>query len=668
MILNNKIIKIVLFVFLSQVFLANMIHAQMTRAQVDSLKKVLSTSKEDTNRFNLLIKLVDEVGYYDSKEASRYAKEGYALAEKIKYTYGVGLAAYLIGQTDMYSENYSSSDSFLTIAENTKIYSSKKQNAGKIYNERGYLNYMQGNYYAASMLWAKSSEIFEELKDTTSELIAYQNLIGALAFVKNYERAVELGKKVLPLAELRKDTLQIGYTLQGLTTDLLYLNRVDEAGKYIAELMVITETTVDNNLAADSYNTIGMFFDRKKDFEKALSFYLKSLDKATTFGFKFQIASQKKSVGSAYLQLNNLPMAWKYLNEAYQMVQDHRNVMAESNIAIALSDYYEKLGDYKKALLHLRKYVELKDSITGTDIRNHTSYLEAQFESKKKETEIAALQKSQEEKDRAIQKRNLYIAIGIGLLILMGIIFLLLYRNYNNKQKIALQEKALQDEQIKIMEKQQQVLSLQSMINGQETERTRIARDLHDGLGGLFSTVKMHFSTLQHNYPLLKDDPLYHKTFDLVSSASSQLREIAHNMMPEVLMKLGLVEAMKDFCNNINAGKLLNITLQAYGMEKRLNTSTEIMLFRILQELVNNIIKHAYASEAIIQFNRDGNRLNITVEDNGRGFDIKDIEEKRAMGIEAVKSRIVYLNGKIAIDSRENIGTTVMIDLLINEI
>src|SRR5262249_37337892 len=150
--------------------------------------------------------------------------------------------------------------------------------------------------------------------------------------------------------------------------------------------------------------------------------------------------------------------------------------------------------------------------------------------------------------------------------------------------------------------------------------------------------------------PFLKEDPLYHKTFELVNNASNELREIAHNMMPEVLMKLGLVEAMNDFCNNISASKLLHIKLQAYGMEKRLGTSTEIMLFRILQELVNNIIKHAYATEAIIQFNRDGNRLTITVEDNGKGFDMKDIEEKRTMGIEAVKSRIVYLNGKIAID------------------
>jgi signal transduction histidine kinase len=217
------------------------------------------------------------------------------------------------------------------------------------------------------------------------------------------------------------------------------------------------------------------------------------------------------------------------------------------------------------------------------------------------------------------------------------------------------------------MEKEQQVMSLQSMVNGQETERTRIARDLHDGLGGIFSTVKMHFSTLQHEVPELRNNTLYKKSFDLVNNASEELRKVAQNLMPEVLLKLGLTEALRDFCSNINSSGVMHISLQAYGMENRVGASTEIMLYRIIQELINNIIKHASATEAIIQFNRDGNRLSITVEDNGRGFDTMEAAEKRSMGIETVKSRVDYLNGKMSIDSRKDIGTTVMIDLLIND-
>jgi signal transduction histidine kinase len=232
---------------------------------------------------------------------------------------------------------------------------------------------------------------------------------------------------------------------------------------------------------------------------------------------------------------------------------------------------------------------------------------------------------------------------------------------------IARQQQDLQQQQISSLEKQQQVIALQSMINGQEGERTRIARDLHDGLGGIFSTVKMHFSTLQHEVPELKSNNLYRKSFEMVDGASEELRKIAHNMMPEVLMKMGLVPALQDLCNNIGAGKQLHINLQAYGMDKRLSASIEVMLFRIIQELINNIIKHSGASETIIQFNRNANNLNITVEDNGNGFDVNEIETKRQAGLQTIRSRVAFLDGRISIDSKTGVGTTVMIDLLLNE-
>ena len=217
------------------------------------------------------------------------------------------------------------------------------------------------------------------------------------------------------------------------------------------------------------------------------------------------------------------------------------------------------------------------------------------------------------------------------------------------------------------MEKEQQVASLQAMVNGQETERTRIARDLHDGLGSLFSTIKMHFSTLQDEEQQLKENSLFKKSYELVNTASTEVRRIAHNMMPEVLLRVGLTDALKDLAGTINSAKLLNISLQFYGMDKRLNASTEIMLYRIIQELLNNIIKHAQATEAIIQFNRDGNQLQITVEDNGRGFNTQQVEEKKHAGLETIQSRVNYLNGKLSIESQQGLGTTVMMDFLINE-
>ncbi len=266
-----------------------------------------------------------------------------------------------------------------------------------------------------------------------------------------------------------------------------------------------------------------------------------------------------------------------------------------------------------------------------------------------------------------VVRRNRILIVGgigaSGALIILG----LFYRNSRQKNLLAEQERKYQQEQIKYLERQQQVVSLQSMINGQEAERTRIAKDLHDGLGGLFSTVKMYFSTLQHDTPMLKENDLFQKSYSIVDTASVEVRRIAHNMMPEVLMKLGLVNAVKDLCDNISAGKLLTVSLEVHGMNKRLNATTEIMLFRIIQELLNNVIKHAQATQAIIQFIRENERLSVIVEDNGLGFNTQESDERNHSGMATIKSRVNYLNGKMSIDSEKNVGTTIMMDFLINE-
>jgi len=641
--------------------------AQLSKIQVDSLKRELLKTKEDSNRVKLLIILGNEVGYSDLNGALKYAQDGLALSKKLNYQWGIANTSYQVGYTYADLGNYVLGDSFLNIAEQKFKQLADKRGLGKVSNARGSYSYMQGNYWAAADFYSKAVEALDEVKDTASALIAYQNLIALLGQTKNHERAVQLGKKTLQIFELRKDTLSIGYSLQTLCTDLIYLDRLEEVLPYLKSLIPIADNTIDQNLSAEAYSTIGTYYFKKADYTKASLYFNKAIDNAETLENKYQVANHYNSLGQTFLKQNKLDDARQTLLKAMTLAKENDNTRAIYNVALSLSDYYAAAGDYKSSRENLELHLKLKDSILNADTRNYSSFIETKYEINKKENEILRLQKVRQQKDFAIKRRNTYLAIAWGLLTAMFVIISLLRRNLKSRKKLAEQQAAIQKEKITSMEKQQQVASLQSMINGQETERIRIAKDLHDGLGGIFSTVKMHFSTLQHEIPEVKNNQLYSKTSDLINNAADELRKVAHNMMPEVLMKVGLVEALKDFCNNISAGKLLTISLQTFGMEKRLSSSTEIMVFRIIQELINNIIKHAYASEAIIQFNREANRLSITIEDNGRGFDTKEAEEKATMGITTVKNRVDYLNGKLTIDSRRDIGTTVMIDLLLNE-
>jgi signal transduction histidine kinase len=640
--------------------------SQMSVRQIDSMKSKLATAKEDTNKVILLMNLGNETGYTNLKEALSYAMQGYALSIDLNYQKGIGNLAYLTGITYMDLGNYNLSDSFLTIAEQEFLQLNDKRNLAKISDARGAYQFMKGNYLLSANFYSKAAEGFDQLKDSVNALISYQNLIAVLAEIKNYEKAIELGKKVIKMVEPGKDTLQLGYTLQGLVTDLIFANKMEEASLYIDRLAGIGSTIGDQNLASDIYSTLGTYYYHKKEFNKSTNYFTTAVQIAGYLDNKFQLANHYNDLGQALCSSGYFDMAEDSLLKGMSLAKQFDNKRAESNISMSLSIVYDSLKAYHEAFKNLLLHTGLNDSILSSDTRNYTSQLETQYETTKKEKEIAQLKTINTEKELALVKRNRILLLGgiaaIALLFVLG----LLYRNTKQKQIISEKDKKIKEEQIRFLEHQQQVVSLQSMINGQETERIRIARDLHDGLGGVFSAVKMHYSTLQHEIPELRTNPLYHKTFDLINNASDELRTVAHNMMPEVLMKVGLIEALKDFCNSISSGKLLNISLQAYCMEKRLSSPTEVMLFRIIQELINNIIKHAYATEAIIQFNREGNRLNITIEDNGRGFDTLETGEK-GIGMNTVKSRVDYLNGKLTIDSRIDIGTTVMIDILLNE-
>ncbi|MBC7946389.1 MAG: sensor histidine kinase [Chitinophagaceae bacterium] len=640
---------------------------QMSNLEIDSLARTLATAKEDTNKVNLLMTLGNEIGYTDQNKAMDYARQGYALSNKLNFPRGIARTAYLTALTYMDLGDYNLSDSFLSISEQRFRQIGDQRGLAKISNGRGSRHYMTGNYWLSASFYSKAAEEFDALKDTTNSLVSYQNLISVLGQINNHERAAVLGKKVLVLAEERKDSLQIGYTMQGLVNNLLYSDKLDEAANYIDRLTEIGNTTRDHNLAPEIFSTIGTYFYKREAFPRAITYFNMALENADKLNNKYQLANHYNSAGQAYYRMGDFSNSRKNLTLGMDLARRYENRRAESNIALSLSSLYDSLHDYPSAYSNLLVHARMKDSLLNSETRTYTSQLEAQYESNKKENEILRLQKVEQEKDFQIKKRNTYLGIGIGLVAALIAVLYLLKRNYRNRQKLSEQQAALLKERIKTIEKEQQISSLQSMINGQETERTRIARDLHDGLGGIFSTVKMHYSTLPQDTPGIKENPMYRKTLDLINNASDELRKVAHNMMPEVLMKVGLVDALRDFANNISSGKLLKVTLQTFGMEKRLGNATEIMLYRIIQELVNNIIKHAHATEAIIQINREGNRLSLTIEDNGRGFDTREAEEKRSMGMDTVKSRVNYLNGKLTIDSRKDIGTTVMIDLLLNE-
>jgi two-component system NarL family sensor kinase len=202
------------------------------------------------------------------------------------------------------------------------------------------------------------------------------------------------------------------------------------------------------------------------------------------------------------------------------------------------------------------------------------------------------------------------------------------------------------------------------MLKGQEEERSRLAKDLHDGLGGLLSGVKFSLSNMKDNLVVTPDNMIvFERSLDMIDTSIKELRRVAHNMMPEMLTKFGLDEALKEYCNSINATKLVAVKYQSHGMTGRIDKSIEIIVYRIIQELLNNILKHAVATQAFVQLIKEGSRLNIVIEDNGKGFDINLPENNKGAGWVNIRSRVEYLKGQVEIHSEAGKGTLVNIEL-----
>lgn len=208
-------------------------------------------------------------------------------------------------------------------------------------------------------------------------------------------------------------------------------------------------------------------------------------------------------------------------------------------------------------------------------------------------------------------------------------------------------------------------MATEAVLKGEEKERTRLARDLHDGLGGMLSGIKYSFQNMKGNLILTQENAQdFERSMDMLDSSIREMRRVAHNLMPEALVKFGLDTALKDFFKEINRSGILKVRYQSIGLDTTsLDQTLSITVYRIIQELINNTIKHAGASEAVVQISLSDGQLSITAEDNGKGFDLAKVKGVKGIGWSNIQNRIDFLKGTFDIRSVPGHGCSVQIEL-----
>jgi two-component system, NarL family, sensor kinase len=328
-----------------------------------------------------------------------------------------------------------------------------------------------------------------------------------------------------------------------------------------------------------------------------------------------------------------------------------------------LSTSYGNLNIYDSAYHYLDLYDSIKTQIINDKNNKSISDLLIKYQTNKKEQETQFYKASAK-----LTSKQLYLTVFSSVIILLLVITVFLFYRHRvrTSQQLALKNQQISNQKIDELLKQQEIKSFESMIEGQEQERKRIAEDLHDGLGILLSTVKLHFSSIEDKLDRqLVTQENFLKGATLLDEALQEVRRIAHNMSAGILTNIGLVPALQDLKETIEIGSKIRVNLFTHNLEERLDTITEIAIYRVIQELISNILKHAAASEININLNRDitSGLLTILVEDDGKGFDKNETPRKGGIGIRNIMARISRLNGKFTLDSNPGRGTTAIIEI-----
>ncbi len=347
--------------------------------------------------------------------------------------------------------------------------------------------------------------------------------------------------------------------------------------------------------------------------------------------------------GNVYFQREEYPKAKAILLEGLQFAHKHQLYEQKSEIYKMLYRVSAKLQQPDEALLFLEKHTMLKDSLTNEKIAQNVNALEAQYRLHEKDKLLMEQQKS-------VEKRNYWIAGIASILVIAVIVFIAFTR-------VAVQKR-------KTKEKEREINTLKAVMKGEEAERSRIADALHDGVMVSFSTVKVNLDTLQIHMPESNLKETLHKTVKQFDDATAELRRSAHQLMPELLLKEGLVGALQYFCAKLKEG--IEVTLIAQGDIPEFAQEYQLMFYRIVQELVQNAFKYSGCNHILVQLDALGDYFSLTVEDNGKGFDtslLDNTNRHEHWGLTKIRSRIVSLNGDFQISSVADKGTSVYIEI-----
>ena len=629
----------------------------------DSLLKQLNNAPNDSVKARSLLDIGEAIEGILTEKSFDYYQQALVLSKQIKNT---RLILSSLNDVGVCYIQLNKMDSAIIIFEEAIVVAKKMNDTlrvARILANIGNVYLHKKEQVKAIEYYFQSAGLWETVADQNRLPALYSNINSLLNDQKEYTKALEYGNKAIALAKKTGDDYSTVNALLNLSNTYDDLGNFEKQHKLLQEALPLAKKGEDIEQIAAVYDDLGDYYYAKKQYQPSLDNYLEGHSYVLQMGNKYHLCTSLAMLAEVYYKLNQNDNASQYILQA-EKIADEVGARADlKKIYLTRAEIEQQAGNYKLASEYFSKTLTLSDSLFKVTTSEKVADVEAKYQNEKKQQEILQLEKVKKIQALSIKQKSTLNYFLFGSLAALLVVIFLGYRNLRHRQQLAKQQDELQQQRIRELEKDKQLVAVAAMLKGQEDERSRLAKDLHDGLGGLLSGVKFSLSNMKDNLIITPDNmTVFERSLDMLDTSIRELRRVAHNMMPEMLTKFGLNEALKDYCNTINSSKLITIKYQSLGMEARLDKSVEIIIYRIIQELLNNTMKHATASEAFVQLIREQNRLSVVVEDNGKGFDSSLMENNKGAGLTNVRSRVDYLKGQLDIHAEPGKGTLVTIE------
>lgn len=652
---------IVLFIFWN-----SFISGFTQNLEIDSLQRQIAQIRAlplDTAQVRQLSFLGYDIIDVDSTLSKNLLEEAVQKSLKLKNNEAISNSYRMLG---LWYYNFNDNKKALESQRNSLEAAKKNKHlylmAGAYFNI-GNIKYSQGEYDSCVTYYLKAQEIFDnpkiyEDKTLTKKVLdkkisdLYYNMSTAFNTLKNLPKADEYIEKALAIANSYHAQKVIAFYAQQKADNYYENGEIKKALqirlKYLHELEI---SDVPKTHIQGYYQNISQEYFELQQIDSSLYYAKKSLSLSEEINIEDGIANSQLLLAKIALKEKHYTEADKNLKACTAYFEKSEDPTEKRGYYQIMHRFMSAIGKFKEAYFYFEKYTDINDTIMSGERATQFSELEAKYQSEKKDNQIKIQQANLKRK----KLLNIILGIFLATFLLVGF---LMYSNYKHKQTI-------QTQRINELETEKQLTAAEAVLKGEEQERSRLAKDLHDGLGGMLSGIKYSLNNMKGNLIMTPENATaFERSLDMLDSSIKEMRRVAHNMMPEALVKFGLDTALRDFCSDINQSGKINITYQSYGLEnKEIEQNQSITLYRIVQELVNNALKHSGANEMLVQLSHTDSKLSITVEDNGKGFDTQILDEMRGMGWSNIQSRVDFLKGTLDVHSDKNSGTSILIEV-----